>query len=86
MTLVDKIAAHLTEQNRPPVTQLQRDLLKLKQSRLEEVITLKQRPDGGVYHSDLMKALKQKGLTLDDVTDNGYVIKYDLTKHNIILA
>lgn len=84
-SLVHAISQHLNASTR--VGRLQADMMLLKQKRLDEVVTLKQRPDGGVYHSDLMKALKQKGLSLDAVKDeDGNIIGSELAKVNINLV
>lgn len=86
MTLVDKIAAHLmNEAKLTPVQQLQKDMMKVRDIRVNEVITLKA-VDGTIKESQLMAALRKKQLTVNDIADGDYISLETLKKHNIIVS
>lgn len=84
--LTQKIYAHLTAANQTPLAKLQGGLLKLKDNRLAEVITLKVE-SGTVNRTELISALQLKGLQLKDVTDSeGYVLIKKLAEYNILMS
>lgn len=86
MTLVDKIAAHLmNEAKLTPVQQLQKDMMKVRDIRVNEVITLKA-VDGTIKESQLMAALREKRLTVNDIADGDYISLDALKKHNIYVS
>lgn len=86
MTLVDKIAAHLmNEAKLTPVQQLQKDMMKVRDIRVNEVITLKA-VDGTIKESQLMAALREKRLNMEDLIEGDSIPLDTLKKHNIYVS
>lgn len=86
MNLVDKIAAHLLSEITPTKMQkLQADLLKVRDARANEVITLKT-VNGTIKESQLMAALREKMLIFEDLLEDNSISLATLRKHNIHIS